>query len=384
MTNRATGFNPALLRWARERAGMSLAEAAVRIGKAPGVLQAWEAGEQAPTYLQLERLAEKIYHRPVALLFFPEPPAEETPTGEFRTVPEFDLDSLAPDTHYAIRDARAYLTSIRELAAGREPVERLITREIRASLNVQPGELAARVRNYLGITIEQQFSWPSTRVGMRAWRDAVEAAGVFVIKRSFKQEEVAGFCLFDPQYPLIMVNNSHGFTRQTFTLIHELGHLLFGVSTIAKTGRGYVDRFTGEAQRIEVACNQFAADVLVPPDAFADALGRGQTDLSAIPQLAELFRVSREVILRRFHDRGLVTSSTYSRLVEEWASEQRVEGGSGGNYYATQAAYLGNALLRLAFGQYHAGNITVDQLGEHLNIKAGNVGKLEEYLLAHE
>lgn len=384
MTNRAIGFNPDLLRWARERAGMSLAEAAARIGKAPEIVRAWEAGEEAPTYLQLERLSEKVYHRPVALLFFPAPPAEKTPTSEFRAVPEFDLDSLAPDTHFAVRDARAYLTSIRELAAGREPPARLITRDIRASLNADPAELASRVRGYLGVTLDHQFSWPNTRAAMGAWRDAVEAAGVFVIKRSFKQTEIAGFCLFDAEFPLIVVNNSHAFTRQSFTLFHELGHLLFGVSTIAKTGQGYVDRFAGDAQRVEVACNQFAADLLVPPEALAAALPRDEPDLSLIPALADRFRVSREVILRRFFDRGLVTASTYARLVEEWASELRAETGSGGNYYATQATYLGKALLRLAFGQYHAGRISVDQLSEHLNIKAGNIGKLEEYLLAHE
>src|ERR1039458_7913019 len=117
MTDRATGFNPRLLTWARERAGMSVDDAARRIGKEPQLLRAWEAGEQAPTYLQLEQLADKVYHRPVALLFFPDPPQEEPAASEFRTVPEFDLDSLAPDTHFAIRDAKAFLLSIRDLAA---------------------------------------------------------------------------------------------------------------------------------------------------------------------------------------------------------------------------------------------------------------------------
>ncbi len=384
MAERATGFNPRLLRWARERAGMSIEEAAARIGKTPETLAAWETGEQAPTYLQLEALAETVYHRPVALLFFPEPPEEETPTSEFRTVPEFDLDSLAPDTHFAIRDAHAYLTSIRELAGGKSQAERLVTTDIRANLNVDPQDLAQRVRAYLGVSPEDQFAWGSTRDAMAEWREAVEATGVFVIKRSFKQDEISGFCIFDAQFPLIVVNNSHPFTRQSFTLFHELGHLLFGVSTIAKTSQGYVDRFAGEARRIEVACNRFAAEVLVPQTVLSRLLRGSSADIDAIPDLATRFKVSRVVVLRRFLDRQVVDQTTYERLAAEWDEDARSGSGEGGNYYATKASYLGNALLKLAFGQYNAGKITAEQLSEHLDIKPKNMGKLEAFLLAHE
>jgi Zn-dependent peptidase ImmA (M78 family)/transcriptional regulator with XRE-family HTH domain len=384
MTERATGFNPRVLTWARERAGMSIDEAARRMGKEGEVLRAWEAGEQAPTFLQLEQLADKVYHRPVALFFFPDPPTEEPAASEFRTVPEFDLDSLAPDTHYAIRDAKAFLLSIRDLAGGGHGGGRVIASDIRANLNTPTAELAGRVREYVGVTLEQQFSWATSSAAMSGWRDAVEACGVYVIKRSFKQSEIAGFCLFDREYPVIVVNNSHAFTRQIFTLFHELGHLLFGVSTIAKTGQGYVDRFAGDAQRIEVACNRFAADLLVPESALSSVMREAGSDASAIPAIADRFKVSREVILRRFLDQRLVDANTYARLVSEWAADVRSGEGDGGNYYATQATYLGKALLNLAFGQYHAGRIDLQQLAEHLNIKAANLGKLEAFLLARE
>lgn len=385
MPDRATAMNPAILTWARERAGLSIAEAAGKISKAPEDLAAWEAGEEAPTYLQLERLAEKVYKRPVALFFLPAPPSEEPPQSEFRTVPDFDLESLNADTRFAIRDAHAYQDSIRELAGGNNPAPKLITKDLRASIDVDALTLARSVRQSLGIDVPTQQSWGGTREAMSEWRDAVETAGVFVLKRSFDQTEIAGFCIFDQSFPLIMVNNSAPFTRQIFTLFHELGHLLFGVSTISKTSSGFVDRFVGRAKVIEIACNRFAAELLLPSDSLPRPRSQAAFDLAMIPQLADTYKVSREVVLRRYLDWHFVDAATYGRLVREWDEEREGRGeGSGGNYYATKAAYLGRAFLNLAFGQLYAGRITVPELAEHLNVRAPNIARLEALHMARE
>ena len=37
---------------------------------------AWETGDAWSSYRQLEKLAEGLFHRPVALFFLPEPPEE--------------------------------------------------------------------------------------------------------------------------------------------------------------------------------------------------------------------------------------------------------------------------------------------------------------------
>jgi hypothetical protein len=44
----------------------------------PEEVEAWEAGESAPTYPQLEKLAYQIYKRPLAVFFLPTP-LDETP-----------------------------------------------------------------------------------------------------------------------------------------------------------------------------------------------------------------------------------------------------------------------------------------------------------------
>lgn len=126
-------------------------------------------------------------------------------------------------------------------------------------------------------------------------------------------------------------------------------------------------------------CNGFAAEFLVPTSHFQTIL-RGQPyDNQLVVDLAMYFKVSREVILRKFLDRGDVTAEFYRRKVQQWAEERdsmNQEGG-GGNYYATQASYLGDRYLRLAFSRYYEQRFSLEQLADHLQVKASSVSGLE-------
>ena len=362
--------------------GLSQEEAGSRVGKSADDIQQWEAGTRFPTYNQLEALAERVYKRPVALFFLPAPPDEVPPTSEFRTLPAPERESLEPDTLLALREAFAFRASVRELTGGTNPAPRQIWKDLTGTTDAV-GQLAGRTRDYLGVTLEEQSRWRSTQVAMGHWRDVVEAVGLFVFKRSFKQREVSGFCFDDPEFPIIVVNNSSAFSRQIFTLFHELAHVLFDVSGVTKVDSSFVDLMTREAGRIEVACNRFAAEFLMPEANFPWVDFRQGPFDDSIEAAASRFNVSREVVLRRLLDAGMVTEAAYRQQVQEWYEEfQQADRGTGGNYYNTQAAYLGGAFLDLAFSEYFAGTVSLPQLAEHLGIKARNLGRLEETVLA--
>jgi transcriptional regulator with XRE-family HTH domain len=78
---------PAVLKWARESAGLPLDLAAQRIGVAQAKLSAAENGGGLLTFRQL-RNAATVYKRPLAVFFLNEPPAVELPVADFRRVPE--------------------------------------------------------------------------------------------------------------------------------------------------------------------------------------------------------------------------------------------------------------------------------------------------------
>lgn len=384
MVQRASAISPAVLAWARERAGLSVEEVADRLGKLPEVVAAWERGESFPAYGQLETLAEDVFKRPVALFFLPEPPAEQAVRHDFRTLPEADVESLSSDTRYALRDAHAFQLSLRELSGGQNPANRLINEDIRPTTDSDLVQLASALRAYLGVSVAKQQTWRNAETALDEWRDAVEACGVFVFKRSFKDPDMSGFCLHDDDFPLIVINNSTPFTRQIFTLFHELAHVLFGVSSITRSDPRSGASFVAAYATVEVACNRLAGEFLVPGDSFPWREFREAEQDEFVSDMAARYNVSREVILRRLLDRGLVSRDTYMSRAIEWSSEAPREGGGegGGNYYSTQAAYLSRALLGMTFSQYRAGRLSLPEVADHLRMKAKNVVKFETYLFA--
>jgi len=381
MAQPISGVNPAVLMWARERAGLTLEQVADAIGKNPSLIHEWEAGESSPTYVQLEKLAYSVFRRPLALFFFPQPPDEPDPHQSFRTLPDFEIDELTAESRYRIRQARAMQLSIEELAEGRNPASRLILGDLRGVDPHNAADTARIVRDYLDVDLIQQRKWRSNAEALAAWRASVEGVGVFVFKDTFKQRDVSGFSLFDSEFPVIYINNSTAKSRQMFTLFHELGHLLVQTSGITKRDDSYIRELHGEDRAVEIFCNQFAADLLVPePALLAENLS---PDDKNVARLARIFNVSREVILRRLLDRRLVSADYYRQKAIEWSADylDQKEDESGGNYYATLASYLSDTYTRLAFRRYYQGTLPIEELAQHLNVKIANVSAFEQAVL---
>jgi Zn-dependent peptidase ImmA (M78 family) len=387
MANQLFGVNPKVLAWARQRSGHSIEDVAASFKKEPEEIESWEKGETSPTYVQLEKLAYVLYKRPIALFFFPDVPKEENPEQSFRTLPDSELDDLAPDMHYKIREARAVQLSLAELS-GSNPSERQILRDLAFKGTESATAAANTVREYLGIDLQTQKQWKNVTEALKAWRRAVENVGIFVFKDTFKQKDICGFSLHDAEheFPIIIINNSTAQTRQLFTLFHELGHLIVHISGITKKDDRYIYKLPTSDRQLEIFCNRFAAEFLVPSADFKAAIGKHKDyDDATVSNVANTYKVSREVILRRLLDMGLVNEERYERDVKRWFEEYEAkaesEKGAGGNYHATQATYLSEKYAQLAFSQYYRGAISVERLADYLNVSVKNVPGLEYYVL---
>jgi Zn-dependent peptidase ImmA (M78 family) len=382
MSRQVVGLNPVVLTWARVRAGLSIDDVAITMKKDPDAIESWEDGSSAPTYVQLEKLAYTIFKRPIAIFFFPEPPDEPDPTGSFRTLPDFEIENLSPHTRFMLRKARSLQLSLYELSGGENPSAKRIFEAMRFRPNVNVAHAAGSVREFLGIPLETQQRWRDARSAFEKWRSGLESVGVFVFKDAFKQTEVSGFCLLDDRFPIICVNNKTSFSRQCFTLFHELAHILSGTYGITIRDDSYIDSLTGSSRSIEIFCNHFAAEFLVPNSDFTRHIRGSVPDDDTVEELATLYSVSREVILRKLLDRGLVSPEVYQTRSRSYMKDYlRHARESGGNYYATQAAYLGRAYLKLAYGKYYGGECSIEQLADHLNVKTASISELERYAL---
>ena len=367
-------ITPAVLTWARERAGYSLDAAAESFPR----IDRWEAGESFPSYPQLESLADK-FKIPVAVFFFPEPPDLPPVEESFRTLEPTHIAEIPPRIRLLLRKAQSFQMALEELHDGRNPAQRLITRNLGFRRNRSIEWNAAQVRAYLGVSFAQQTEWGSAETALSEWRKALFEVGIHVFKDQFRDPGYSGFCLYDDEFPIIYVNNSTAKTRQIFTLFHELAHLLFRTSGVDATSDDFVDRLSRENRQIEVTCNSLAARIMVPTDWFDEAIEDLPPNQASAERLAERFSVSREFVYREFRDRDLVTAGEYEQASRHWA-EQIQSGIGGGNHYYTKIAYLGMEYINLAFRRYYQNRIDYDQLADFLDMKPRHLTQLENYV----
>lgn len=378
------GVRPEVLRWARQSIGLSVSDVALRLKRPVEEIEAWEADGPYPSYPQLEKLAYQIYKRPLAVFFLPTPPEEVSPTREFRTLPAEDLQTLAVDTHLHIRRAHAYQLALKELFGTRNPSDHCIWQELSLSGERSVTDQAAAIRNYLGIALDEQILWNDEDHGLKEWRKAIEAKGVFIFKDSFAQKEISGFCLIDDQFPVVYLNNSTTKTRQTFSLLHELAHLLLSVSGLSKFDQRYVERLPDQEKNIERFCNAIAAEILIPSPDFQMQAQHFPTDVESATEqqfsnLAARYGVSREAILRRFLDQGRVTDSFYEHKAKVWAAQKKK--GAGGDWYASKNTYLSDRFAKEVVSRHYKNQLSVEQAADMLGVKPRLFAGLEQRIL---
>ncbi|WNM58919.1 ImmA/IrrE family metallo-endopeptidase [Candidatus Nitrospira allomarina] len=364
-------ITPSVVAWARERAQYSIEEAQQQFKK----IAEWESGSSSPSYPQLEQMSDK-FKCPIAVFFFPEPPDVEPIEKSFRTLTKLEFDQIPREIRVLLRKGRAMQLNLAELNGGTNPAIRMITHlefEVDGSIE----EMAAKVREYMRVPLDQQFQWPSIEIALENWREAFASAGIFVFKEPFYMDEYSGFCLFDETFPIIYVNNSTTKTKQIFTLFHELAHLIFHTSGVDALDDSYIDTLPENSQKIEIICNRFAGKLLVPDDSFDEVRGNLPPDRETASILSNRYNVSREVIYRKFLDRDLISMKEYEKAADIWKRQGKREG-KGGNYYYNQMAYLGHRYINIAFKQYYQNKIDKVQLAEYLNMKPKNVNTFEE------
>ena len=378
--------NPAILRWARKTSGFDIDDVVGKLKRKRitfEIIASWEKGEASPTYVQLERLAYEIYKRPLALFFFPEPPEEETPAESFRTLPREEINLLEPRLLYLVRQAKVMQENLRELFDGVNPAKKQVCFDITIHSSDTISDVTKAVREYLGVGLNKQYALTTNDKALKYWRDVLEKHGVFVFKDAFKDEECSGFCLYDKVFPVIYINNSQAKIRQIFTLFHELAHLLFKTGGIDLRHDDFVQRMRGPNKRVEVFCNEFAGEFLVPTEDIKPRIRNHTIDDNLLTRLAQNYSVSREVILRKCLNLNHITNAFYEAKVKEWENERvgRFVPGSGGNYYLTQGVYLGEYYIETAFGKYYQGDISKTQLADYLSMKEASVSTFEGYVL---
>jgi Zn-dependent peptidase ImmA (M78 family) len=310
--------NPEILVWARNSIGLSLQDAAKKAQVPVYRLKEWESGDSKPT-LRQARLLAKAYRRPSAFFYLEAPPDEPPQLPDFRTIPTA-AEEMPPELIYEIRRARFRRDiAIRLRQVLSEPIPDFT---LSASLDEDPEVVGSRIREHLGVSLEEQQSWETKYVALNSWIRSIEAAGVLIFQFSgIDVSLVRGFSIPDLPLPAISINGGDSPRARVFTLLHEICHLALGTGGVCDLHE------SNTFADAEVFSNAAAAQALVPADSILQQSMVSSSSVSKewddfeLQDLADEYHVSREVILRRLLSLGKASPAFYRLKRQEWQEE---------------------------------------------------------------
>ncbi len=373
-------INAGRVAWCLADARASLEEAAAETGIALAKLEGLIEGRGGITFGQLRGLADYFGR---SVLFFVDPApidAEQVHTPQYRT-----LAGQKPDLSRRVRQLvqrverqravyRSLLEDVDEADRPRfEPPE----------MPNDPAEAAVVARRWLGLGDRNDFD---------SYRRSVESNGILVFRTNgyagrwqiARESPVLGFALYDPVLPVIVVKRQAAETRQSFTLMHELGHVL-----LHRTSSVDDETDLRSTQGMERAANRFAAHVLVPDAALKAIADVGRpVDVAGLDEWLRPQRktwgVSAEVILVRLVETGRLPQSVVDDYRAWWRVRPQVQAGdeSGSRAYRFREPrhLFGDRYVRTVLGALSARRISLNKASDYLDgLKLSDLHKLERF-----
>jgi Zn-dependent peptidase ImmA (M78 family) len=219
-------------------------------------------------------------------------------------------------------------------------------------------------------------------------RGLAEGAGVFVLlignlgsyQSAVDPEAFRGFALADDLAPFVIVNDQDARAAWSFTLLHEMAHVLIGATGVSG-GRleAAVERF----------CNEVAGRILTPEDELR-RLDLNENDpeqmAASISAFANACNVSRAMIAYRLRLIGRIGDGVWQSLSERFREEylrdradrrdrdRAAEGGP--NYYVVRRHRLGQAVLDLVGRAVAEGALAPTKAARVLGVRPRNLHAL--------
>ncbi len=358
--------NPEMLRWARERAEISVDDLVHRF---PKYIE-WERGEVKPTLNQLEKFSSTT-HAPLGYFFYPTPPEYSFPIPDFRTVGNVPLNRPSLNLLHTVYLCQRRQDWYREYAmlAGEDSVPFAGSETIDSDI-----ETTSRVINETLQTNLQESNIQSWSDSLRHLIDRAECIGILVMvsgvvgnntHRKLSFEEFRGFALIDDFAPLVFINGANTKATQVFTLIHELAHIWIGES-----GLSDISPDSQPTHEVESWCNRVAAEVLMPLSSVAEQYRTNEKLPDTLTRLARYYKVSTLVVLRRIYDLGKLDRNTFRKAYQsELERLTHFRGTSGGVFQNSLTARVGRRFGRALVESTLEGHTTYSEAFQLLDLK---------------
>jgi Zn-dependent peptidase ImmA (M78 family) len=376
---RIQSINPDRIAWCCADAGITPAELSAATGITTSTMENVMAGKDAMTFNQLRKIADHFGRG--ALFFLEEGLVDEAHahSPQFRTLAN-QKPTLSPKLKVLIERVekqRDVYLSLREDLDNAEQPQFNPPVLPRADLK----EAAHTARLWLGLGEHNSFD---------TYREALESSGILVFRSNgyngkwqiAKQSPIIGFSLYDKVCPVIVVKKQDWETRQSFTLMHELGHLLLHKTSSIDEERDLYSHHGHERE-----ANAFAGFLLVP-DSFLTNINdaerpddASQYDAWLLPH-RKTWGVSGEVILRRLLDVDRLSQIQYEayRQRQQHFTVEEKEGGSREWRHREPMHIFGDTFVRTVLESLYERHITLSKASSYLdNLKVKDLHQLERY-----
>ena len=372
-------------------------------------LAALERGDDEPTRPTLVRMAQH-YRRPLLAFYLSAPPPRADRGADFRTFAgprssetEALGDALVRNVRSRQQMVRAALEAEDEAeplpfvgvltrsgaaAPATESPDNVFERRPRSALRGLQRLAARHLNQVLGhdLNAARYHEQPAPAEAFALLRSRAEDAGVFVLLKgdlgshhtALPVEVFRGFAVADTVAPFVVVNDNDSEPAWSFTLLHELVHLLLGQTGISGARPG---------TKVEEFCNNVAAEWMLPER----TLDRIKIDLDGdvaerIGEFARPRNLSRTMVAYRLLRAGRIDRRTFDRLCsdfgEHWRQQrdrrrrQARESEGGPDYYVVRRQRVGPALLGFARRMLESGTLSTTRTAGILGVKPAQVGRM--------
>ena len=395
--------NPEILIWARETAGLTPEEAAKKLGlndsahsSATKKLAALESGEKEPTRPQVVKMADQ-YRRPLLTFYLSNPPRKEDRGADFRASSIHGSDhgsaegSAAEDAllDALIRNVQARQSMVRSVLEEEE--EEAEPLAFVGSHRIEDGlaTVLTSLKKLLDVGPQAYRNEPNPSAAFALLRRSAENAGIFVLikgdlgnyRTAMDTKIFRGFSIADDIAPFVVINHQDARPAWSFTLLHELVHLLLG-----QTGVGS-ERVDNENERF---CDAVAGEFLLPGDELIGLALPGNRDLKEVSDrigaFAEERNLSRTMTALRAYKLDIIDQRTFEALRDQYGQEwlsararsraQARTGEGGPNFYVVLRHRLGNRIADIVRRNMAANALSTSKAAIILGVKPKQIQPL--------
>ncbi len=311
MAMRVENINTTILIQCRKQIGLKVSEVARKIPKIKEI----EKGELKPTYKQLYVLAD-LYTVPRWVFISEELPLKYHFNKSVPAFRQFSNNNPKNFNNHKIRKLIAKIEQYRNLILDLrkdmdEPIE--VFKSPQITNNASPEHVSTQIYKWLSTSGNHDFF---------EWKSLLEQKEIFIFLTSkykgwshIDRELLRGFAIYHSKLPIIVINDSDSKKAQSFTLFHELGHILRKENSL--------DIWEDQNIQIEKWCDKLAGNVLMPANKLQNITlpGNPSDALSNIKSLAKSFKVSPYACLVRLRQLRKITQPVYNHIEEELIEE---------------------------------------------------------------